>query len=196
MYHKHQTEGIILKGYDSGDSSRKVALLSKSLGLVYAHVQNARGLASKLRGNAQEFGLGKFVLVKGAGGWKMVGGEIELSIFQKLKNEPAKLKAVANIFNLVRALVGEGSHAESIHDVLKEFCLKIDAVNQTDIKLAEYAVLLEIMHQLGYLSASESIHPLISRFSLDQESLDLIAENKKAVVDSINQSLRAAHIKI
>lgn len=196
MYHKHQTEGIILKGYDSGDSNKKIVLLTSDLGLIYAHAQGARALPSKLRGSIQEFSLGKFTLVKGAGGWKAVGAYTEKNIFKELRGQETRLKIVNNVFNLVRSLVGEGAHAENVYAPLRIFLERLGSVSEDDIKLAEYAILLKILHGLGYISPQEEIMGILENFSLLPENLAIIKSTKERTVAAINQALAAAHLKM
>jgi DNA repair protein RecO len=196
MYHKHQTEGIILKGYDSGDSSRKVALLSKDLGLIYAHVQNGRGLKSKLRGSVQEFSLGRFVLVKGVNGWKLVGGEIEQSAYQLLKREPTKLKVFANVLNLIRSIIGESMPMDNIFNSLREFALCLSVLSVEETKLAEYAVLLKFLHELGYLSTEPALRNIVDDFSLKKEKLVFLASHQKLAIYAINRALHAAQVRM
>lgn len=196
MYHKHQTEGLILKSYDSGDSNKKLALLTQDLGLIYAHVQGARALASKLRGSIQEFSLGKYTLVKGSGGWKLVGAHAERNIFREFQQDEEKLKIIINIFNLVRSLVGEGAQAENIHASLKIFLEQFASVPEEYVKFAEYATLIKILYELGYVSPQKETEVIRDSFSLSSEKLASIGAHKEKIVNTINQAFSAAHLKM
>jgi DNA repair protein RecO len=196
MYHKHQTQGIILKSYDSGDSNKKIALLTEDLGLIYAHVQSGRSLQSKLRGSIQEFSLGRFTLVKGTGGWKAVGAYTDRNVFKEFRRDEKRLKVVSSIFSLVRGLVGEGAHAENIYVPLKSFLEGFGAVPAEDIKSAEYGTLIKILYELGYVSPKEELSGVLSDFSLSSDNLRVVKNNKEKIVAAINQALAAAHLKM
>ena len=100
MYHKYNTEGVVIKSYEKGESSRNVVLFSEEFGLIYASVQNARGTYSKLKPGAQDFAFGNFTLLKGRHEWKMVGAQIGKNFFYSLESRP-KYLVVAKVFSLI-----------------------------------------------------------------------------------------------
>lgn len=196
MYHKHLTEGLVIKNFDTGDSSRKIALFAREFGLVYAHAQNSRSLKSKLRPSIQEFASGRFVLVKGFSGWRVIGASEAESIFDRLKNNRAKLAIVGNIFNLIKATFHESGDNHQTFDALKRFLTKLPDLSDSEARLAEYATLLKLMSDLGYLKEESKFSAFLKDFELEKSFLEVLRKNKDSAVRMINQSLKALEIKM
>jgi recombinational DNA repair protein (RecF pathway) len=191
MYHKYNIKGIVIYDYEEGADSKKIAILSKELGLILAKVQSGRVLNSKLRSNIQNFSTGLFSLVSGKGGWKLVGAKTEKNYFELLKSDLIKVKVMANVASLLKRLLqGEevGSNLFTIVSNFFEFMVK---AKREEIFFAECLVLLRILNQLGFLANEPKLEPYLKSLSFEEEMFLGFSSNKGVFVSLINQSLRA-----
>lgn len=196
MYHKHQTEGLVIQGFESGDSSKKIAIFTRELGLIYAQAQNSRALCSKLRLSVQDFTLGEFVLIKGIAGWKVTGASKTENIFGKLRSAVSKLRIANNISNLLKVISNESGSNHEIFDALKYFMRELPELSEYKIKLAEYAVLLKIMNEMGYLRENSKFSGFIKEFRLEEDFFRELESNRSLATKMINESLRALETKM
>src|SRR3989344_3491573 len=71
--HIYTTEGIVLSRSVFGEANLAVSLLTKTYGRITARARGARAMSSKLRFGLEPLSVGAFSLVKGTGGWRLVG---------------------------------------------------------------------------------------------------------------------------
>lgn len=179
MYHKHNTEGIILAGFDRGDSNRAVCILTEKFGLITARVQSARSLSSKLRYSTQDFSLGRYSLLKGKNEWKLVGGEVDRNFFSLYDCEEKRL-TMARVLSLIERLSGEEKN-ENLYEVVLTFLSSLIPALREEIKIVENLAVLRILKNLGFLKEN-------------QDEIESLAPNIIKAVKLINQSLEAASI--
>jgi DNA repair protein RecO len=189
MYHKHHTKGIILSGRDEGNDSRRVHILTDSLGFLNARVQGARNIQSKLRAASQDFSLGQFSLVHGKGGWRLVGASAEKNFFETLKDSPQKFKIACNILGLVKKLAGEES-GSPLFSLVSNFLHFLISAQEREIALGECLTILRILHSLGYLRHDPELSIPISSSEIQAAHLDLIAPRRSHIIALINESLK------
>ena len=182
MHHKYHTEGIVISGAGSGEKSRRIWLFGREIGLVVGKVQGGRALQSKLRNAVQDFTMGNFSLVRGKSEWKVVGARVNGNIFERVRNEPEKIRVAANILNLIKKLVEEGRETHELFDTVKNFMIELPRLPNQELKSAECLVLLQILKHLGFLRQVP-------------ESLETISRNHFQAVLLINESLHAAEIR-
>ncbi len=188
MHHIYNTDGLVLGGYDAGDTSRRIILLSRDVGLVNVKVQNARATSSKLRYSIQDFSVGKYSLVRGRGEWKLVGASIQDNLFKKLEEE--KLKAVARVFSLLKRLVGEGDYNHFIFTTISSFVDKIEEIDIQKVKSLECIVLFRILDNLGFMRTSPKFSYILSTDKFNDGELAFIDVNLKEIVEILNQSIK------
>lgn len=185
MYHKHNTEGIVLRGFESGEASRNISLFTREFGLIHASVQNARSLNSKLRYSVQDFTEGQFTLVRGKNSWKLVGAKADKNFFNILNltpNSKEKVATAARVFSLLGKIGGE-EKSENIYETLNQFLKSLiesptDTSEFEQIKKAEYLAVLKVLKELGLLKETEA------------EIGEVVLDSKKAV-RLINESLES-----
>ena len=184
MYHKHNTEGIVISGSNRGDSNRDILVFSIEFGLICVIVQNVRSLNSKLRYSVQDFSISNLTLIRGRNSWKLVGAKAEKNLFQNLKSSPLKLAVIANVFNLIKSLVGKEEENRDIFTIVKRFVLFIEEADDGAVPLAECIVLLRILHNLGYMRNDPELATCFITSDFDQTSLDVIADRKSTRLNS------------
>jgi len=167
MYHKYNTEGVVIKSYEKGESSRNVVLFSEEFGLIYASVQNARGTYSKLKPGAQDFAFGN---------WKMVGAQIGKNFFYSLESRP-KYLVVAKVFSLITELSGEEKNAE-LYEIVVEFLNTLESSDPTDVDMLERLTVIKVLKNHGVVAESE-------------EEIALLLQDKRKSIEIINKALRA-----
>jgi len=175
VYHKHNTEGVIIRGSERGEASKDILLFTKEFGLIYASVQNARSLESKLRYSIQDFTIGNFVLVRGKHSWKMVGAEINRNIYQGLT-------LIANIFNLLRKLIGEEKN-EELYEIIRNFLDDLENTDSNQTKNLETLTVLRILKNQGLLEENE-------------KQIEILSGNLSQAIKTINASLSAAQLSL
>jgi DNA repair protein RecO (recombination protein O) len=168
MYHKHNTEGIVIRGSERGEASKDILIFSREFGMIYASVQNARAMNSKLRYSVQDYCVGEFTLIKGKNSWKLVGAEV-----QRILN--TNLNILSNIFLLLRRLSGEEKN-EELYEIILETLNNLESIQEN-----ENLVVLKILKNLGYLEQTE-------------DQIVEISQNRSQALEIINNSLRAADL--
>jgi recombinational DNA repair protein (RecF pathway) len=194
MYRKHHTKGIVIGGGIEGDSSRRIKIFTENFGLVSAKVQGGRNIHSKLRSGSQDFSFGYFSLVHGKSGWKVVSVRAKTNFFEIFRNQPAKLKIVCNVLNLVQKLISEeeikNSH-NSVFNIISNFFVFLVSAKEGDIALAECLTLVRILHSLGYMRYDPELSIPMSSTEIDIKDLEMIAPKRLKMITLINESLKA-----
>jgi len=199
MYFKHHSKGIVIWGKTEGSDSRRVGIFTESFGLIYAKVQGARTLRSKLRAGVQDLTLGEFSLIHGKTGWRVVSARPEKNLFEVFRNDSEKLKMVSNILCLIKKLVGEesrlnnrvGQACGNIFIIVQNFFNFLEKAKAEDIVLAECLTLMRILHELGYMSHDPELVIPLSSSEIKIEDLEIIAPRRSKMVELINESLKA-----
>lgn len=194
MYHKHHTRGIVVNGSNEGDHSRRIDLFSEEFGLINAKVQGGRSSNSKMRLAIQDFSVGVFSLVHGKTGWKVVSAAAEKNLFEEMKADFYKLKIIANIFNLVRKLVGEEKGNQNLFATIYNFFSFLVEAKEEEVPSAECLTLLRVLHHLGYMKNDPEFSLPISSQDIEAQHLTLVSAKRAALTRLINDSLKATQI--
>ena len=164
-------------GWEKGEASRSVCIFSREFGVIYATVQNARSINSKLRYSVQDYSLGNFTLVKGKNSWKLVGAETEKNLNQSLKQN---LKVFASILSLIKRLTAEEKNEELYNIIFKSIGL-FERTNEKDLKEIEILTVLKILKNLGYVEET-------------LEEIEYLSKNRQKAIEIINNSLMSADL--
>jgi len=191
MYLKYHTKGIVISGKSESGDSRRINIFTENFGLINARVQGSRNVHSKLRNGTQDFSLGEFSLVSGKTGWRVVSARAEKNLFENFRNNPSKIKIMANILNLIKKLVGEEKQSAVFSAVINLFIF-LDSCSGKNVALAECLTIMRILHALGYMVSDPEISIPISSYEIAVEDLDTIAPRRKEIISLINESLKAA----
>lgn len=191
MYCKHHTKGIIISSQTEGGDSRRANIFTENFGLISARVQGARNIHSKLRSGSQDFSFGEFSLIHGKSGWRVVSVRANKNFFEIFRNFPAKLKIMGNIFNLIKKLVAEEEVKSSLFAIISNFLNFLIKAKEQDIALAECLTLMRILHFLGYMRHDPEFVIPMSSSEIEVKDLEIIAPQRRKMVQLINESLKA-----
>lgn len=194
MYQKHTTRGFVISSSDEGDDSKRLNIFTEDFGLISARVQGARTLRSKLRAGAQNFSSGKFSLVHGKAGWKVVSTAPDQNIFESLRHSKEKLRVITNVFNLLKKLAGEESVSDKLFLIVLNLLDFIVIAKDEEVKIAECLVLLRILQNLGYLRSDPDFSIPLSAVDFKFEDLESLIPKRSRMIELINESLQATQI--
>ncbi len=163
-YHIYTTKAIVLSEKPIGEADRIYNILSRDLGKLWARATGVRKSVSKLRGNIEPFSLSSISFVKGKDYWRLTSAE-------SIKNISAS-PYIARPLSLIEKLIqGEEPNPE-LFDIVEQFVQSAES----DDEMFEIRTVSQILFHLGYLRESD--------MSLD----------KKALVNAINEGIRASHL--
>jgi DNA repair protein RecO len=155
MYSITNTEGIILKSFDQGESDVLVSVLTKDLGHIYAKATGVRSIKSKNRFALQEHSHSHISLIQGKTGWKITN----TSPLKSLYFEPThsfQREAILKILAIVKRLfIGEDSHPKVFTDLTNS----LDQITICDTKEGvdkiSASTLFNFLNDLGYIEDGE-----------------------------------------
>lgn len=193
-HHIYQTEAIILKHDDYGESAKIFTLLTKDIGVVRASAQGIRHGVSKLRYHTSLFSHVSISLVKGKEWWRItsISNSEVVPVFAQ--------KMFARIADLLTKITDEGSmlgdnrtynNLRALHAVIKE---KQNFAIEEYISECEVLAVYRLLHALGYIDASSHTE-LISVHSFDEQMLIAVRKDKKNMVTAINTGIASIGIR-
>ncbi|HEY4516037.1 MAG TPA: recombination protein O N-terminal domain-containing protein [Candidatus Paceibacterota bacterium] len=178
MYHKYNTEGIVMRGSERGEASRSVNIFTKEFGIIYASVQSARSINSKLRSSTTDFAEGNITLLRGRNEWKVVGAENRKNLFYTL--DSSQKRAIASrVFLLLSKITGEEKNTD-LYEIVSDFLLSLEKSSEQAVDAVERLGVLKILKNQGLVSESE-------------EELEQISKDAKRAIVVINNSLKAVY---
>jgi DNA repair protein RecO len=188
MHEVIATEGVVLQKRATGESSSKVLLLSKDLGLVRASAKSARKEVSKLRYGLEPLTRGTYSLIRGKYEWKVTG--VEALSQEYLRTTPEGLQATGRVVKLLLRLVqGEEPVPALYEEVVRGFALLCNS-QEHSLESVEVVLVLRILSHLGYLPHTEALAPFVEEeFSLELSAKALLS--RALLIRTINASLQS-----
>lgn len=184
----YTTDALVLSRTGVGESSLLVSLFSREFGRIDARAQGARLSGSKLRFGLEPLSVGKFALVKGRGGWKLVGVEA----LSRMSGNREAVKMFGKIAVLLQRLTPPHEAVSSLYDIVKADLSFIEGAVDTEMrKSAECITVLHILSALGYLPNAKEIEPFTGR-ETTPELAYLMKPMRSRAVALINTSLSAS----
>ena len=198
MYRIYSTEGLVLKGSDTGEASKILVLFTRELGLLYARAQSVREERSKLRYNLQDFSLAHFNLVRGKNGWRITSAvdaeNLSAVVHSGRKEALGILGRVSGL--LMRLLHGEEKDPELFSHVISAFrALKGGAIPAAAFSDFEAVLLMRVLARLGYWGEDAILSPFLTVSAIESaETLTAFAPHRSRAVRRINASLRETQL--
>lgn len=152
-YHLYTTPALVFGAYQSGESHKRVVLLTKDLGLIVAHMQSGRELRSKLKTTLDLFSYSRVSLIRGRTDWRLTGTEL-VEHFARLKRIPERRVAMARIGKLLTRFIHGEEVNEALFEAVLSACLyleKEDDATFIDFEALDITVSLKVLALLGYL---------------------------------------------
>lgn len=189
MHTLHTTQAFVLGTYPHGESNRVYKLLTKNLGLLYAHAQSVRELKSRNRFALQVGAMPTVTLVKGREVWRITSAQHDSEVC-KGKVRPY----VERMLRIVGKLVPVEDIAEEIFSILEHV---VQACNtHTDAtSLIEAVAMLRIMDKLGYIAhplEDVSVAEFLKGSDFSQELLEKAKEHRHKLISRVNTALEEA----
>ncbi|MGE4215016.1 MAG: DNA repair protein RecO [Anaerotignaceae bacterium] len=135
-------KGIVLKEYQSGESSKRIVVLTGEKGTISLSVKGGKNTKSKYLAATQMFCYSEFVVYEGRGFYSVTSAEV-IESFYSLRNDISKLSFSAYIMELLEKTVFEGMHSE---DVLKLALKTLWVIAKTDIDILLAVSIFEIKY--------------------------------------------------
>ena len=194
-YHIYQTEGLVLGGFNMGESNRHLYIFTKDLGLISASVQGVRELKSKLRYSLQDFTYANFDIVRGKQVWRVTNAGA-ICTLKFLTNDREKQIIFANIISLIKRLfTGEAQQEILFDDIVSGFLfLKNKEFSKVQLQYFEIIMVLKILNHLGYWGEQKEFDVFLQKRPWNKEFLDEIALLKSKALHDINNALKETHL--
>lgn len=152
-YHLYTTRALVFGAYQSGESHKRIILLTKDLGLIVAHMQSGRELRSKLKTTLDLFSYSRVSLIRGRTDWRLTGTE-SVEHLERLKRIPERRVAMARIGKLLTRFIHGEEVNESLFEAILSACLYLEREPDTayiDFEALDITVSLKVLALLGYL---------------------------------------------
>jgi len=195
-HHIYQTQGLILGGFNVGESNRFIQIFTKDLGLISASAQGVRELRSKLRYSLQDFSYANIDIVRGKQVWRVTNaGEIYTLKF--LMDDIEKQKVFKNIVSLIKRLfTGEAQQETLFDDIVSGFMfLKNEKFSKEELHHFEIIIVLKILDNLGYWGKQDEFDNFLYKRKWNREFLnEMNTLIKPDVLCEINRVLKETHL--
>lgn len=191
MYAYHTTEAFILQAFPHGESNKVYKLLTRELGLLYAHAQSVRELKSRNRYALQTGELSVITLIKGRETWRLTGAQTD-----SVKKIPVEGQIYKKrMLHLLGTLLAIEDKTEELFDVLKAGNDALIQESESFASLIEIITVLRLLDVLGYLARPLN-EPLVEEFLGISELTPVLLEkahmHKHALLMRVNNALEVA----
>jgi len=191
-YHIYTSKALVLSARPRREADRVYSLLTRDLGLIQASAGGVRKEASKLRGSLEPMSFSSVSLVKGKEYWRITSANIDFNLSEKISDK-FSLQTFAKVFSLLEQLLAKEVAQPEIYDSLERnsrFVIDRE-MTQERVEKVEIFTLLNILHQLGYVS-TEGVETVLGNISEDK--LEIIEKDKPGFIGLINKGLKASHL--
>jgi len=191
MHTLYTTEAYILEAYPQGESNKVYKLLTRELGLLYAHGQSVRELKSRNRYALQTGEMSNITLVRGRETWRITGAQMGREERVPLTQQIYKKR----ILRLIGSMVPVEDTSFELFDVLKCATQAFQTFEEEYAALVEAVTVLRLLNILGYV-ARPLRDPFIERFlgntAFTIELIELAQVHKQTLVMRVNNALEGA----
>jgi len=191
----YQTKGLILGGFNVGESNRFIHIFTKDLGLISASVQGVRELKSKLRYCLQDFSYANVDVIRGKQMWRVTNAG-EICTLKFLMDDIEKQKVFKNIVSLIKRLfTGEAQQEILFDDIVSGFMfLKNEEFSKEELRHFEIIMVLKILNHLGYWGKQEKFDDFLHKRMWDKKFLNEMTIFKSQALTDINHALKETHL--
>jgi|SRR3989339_165004 len=191
MHTLHTTEAYILEAYPQGESNKVYKLLTRELGLLYAHGQSVRDLKSRNRYALQTGELSEITLVRGRETWRITGAQTGTE--QPIPQTRQIYKK--RILHLIGKMVPVEDTALQLFDVLKSGNQALHVFPEQVASCIEVVTVLRLLDILGYVARPLS-DPLVEGFlgtqAFSPELIEQAQTHKQTLIIRVNNALEGA----
>jgi recombinational DNA repair protein (RecF pathway) len=191
MHRLITTEAVILHTAPRGESNRVYKVLTRELGLLYAHGQGVREIKSRNRYALQT---GEFVLltlVRGREVWRITGARAMPETVAWGKDVRSR-----KVLTMLGRMIAVEDPSVVSFDVLVEGCTAIvQSTNDDDASLIEAVTLLRLLDALGYVPRPVDdavVADILGTSGYGDEVRTAAALHKRTLFGRVNTALLAA----
>lgn len=193
-HHIYTTDAYVLDSNASGEADEFLTLFTRDLGLVRATARGVRLEKSKLRYSLQSLSCSRISLVRGKEVWRITTAEFKKNLHANYREHKNILAVVANCSALIRRMVAGEEKNEILFSVISDaFDFLASREWGKELELFEIALVLKILQNLGYVSASAELSLFIHE-PWSEKMLSALAAHRSLAVREINASLRESQL--
>ena len=195
-HHIYTTPGFVVESNAYGEAGKFIYIFTRDLGMVAGVAQGIRLTQSKLRYHAQDFSFANFSLVRGKEIWRIIGAETVLSEVNDIEHSSIGLVSplFVRILKILKRLVPGEEKNEALFDVVLAAYNFLKNSAPADETIAEYIIMLRILHQLGYVRTVPTLEPFLIDNSFRPELFAAMTIVKSSAAREINAALKESHL--
>jgi len=190
-YEKYQTDAVILRSYERGEADRVYALYTREFGFVWARASAVRREKSRMRYALQHYSRAKVSLVRGTGGWRLVGASAQHMIAPDNKSA---LSTFARVTNLLERLVRGEERSEYLYTTLAEAHTAFMNEPKEKHPTIELLCVARVLYTLGYVSAEALGTALFTHAAYALPDLTEAEAARTKLLSSVNKALSETHL--
>ena len=198
MHHIYKTRAIILKSWPSKEANKNLLLLTKDLGVLYATVQGARKIESKMRQSIQDYSVADVALISARAGWKLINVSFISNFYSSVSSELST--ALIRVFSLICKLVAGEIEDNDLFKLVDDFitlAIKYDKRLDSElIKSFEVIMTARLLFILGYFEKEKVAHFLEG--DINMNLLKELESNKeisrRGLIQEINRSITESEL--
>lgn len=153
MSHKlYQTEGVIIKSQDTGESDKILSVFTKDFGRIELFAKGIRKINSKLGRHLNLLDYSRLVFVAGKKTLRITDAE-KIASWQSINASFLKLESAVKITYFLERMLKGQERNDAMWDFIIEALsfLDFEVNNKKDIVFLEKTVFLRILFFLGYV---------------------------------------------
>lgn len=186
MYQKYQTDALVLRGYERGESDRVYALFTREFGLVWAKASAVRRENSRQRYALQNGSRSLVSLVRGNRGWRLAGASAETVISA---HKTSGVRAFTRIGNLLERLSAGEEQNPYLFDTLSEAHASLMREADELHGVIELVTVARMLFALGYLSQEAFGTALFAETAFTETGLRTVQDVQQKLLSSVNKAL-------
>ena len=189
-YQTYITEAIVCGSRASNTSDGVFLLFTRDAGMIHAHARSVREEKSKHRYALQPFSYLRTTLVRGKGGWRIIGTEPIKNFYSETTTREARSFLRNTTILLRRVIRGEIAYPEIFDDII---CANTYSNNQNPEKL-EKVLFLRTLNALGYVMPQPPYESLLTSEVPYDDVNDLSAEITDKCDDVVEYALQQSQL--
>lgn len=188
-YGVYHTEMIVLDSVPRDEANMVYTLLTRDLGIIRAKAQSIRKGTSKLRYGLQYLSQGTVDVIKAKDYWRIVGAEPKSTLLP----DNVYHKPLHRIVQLIPRLLPQNEVIDGLYETLVSAHVMLSNKQLRDYEQAvEMITVARILSLGGYWN--EVLPTYLTTFELPINILQVILDEKKEYITSINSGIRHTHL--
>ena len=183
-HHIYTTKAFIIHSSSHGEAGKFLLLFTHDFGMIGAVAQGIRLSRSKLRYHIQDYSFTNISIVRGKEVWRLTGA---YGLVDEIKPNILHIK----ILKLLKRLLHGEEKNERLFIIIEE--LYKSKIKEEDYDNVECLTVLRVLSALGYIN-DKNLSIFIENNDINKELIDKIKENKRIIINTINNSLKESQL--